>query len=57
LLSISLPQSLHSMSMSQLVVLGPQPGPGRVADLVAKHQTNLEKVFLDIVGYQLSPAS
>ena len=29
---------------------------GRVADLVAKHHaTNLEKVFLDIVGYQSSP--
>ena len=25
---------------------------GRVADLVAKHQANLEKVFLDIIGYQ-----
>ena len=25
---------------------------GRVADLVARHQSNLEKVFLDIVGYQ-----
>jgi ABC-2 type transport system ATP-binding protein len=25
---------------------------GRVADLTAKHQTSLEKVFLDIIGYQ-----
>jgi ABC-2 type transport system ATP-binding protein len=25
---------------------------GRVADLVEKHQANLEKVFLDIIGYQ-----
>ncbi len=25
---------------------------GRVADLVEKHQSNLEKVFLDIIGYQ-----
>jgi len=25
---------------------------GRVSDLVAEHQSNLEKVFLDIIGYQ-----
>src|SRR6202142_2445467 len=25
---------------------------GRVTDLVARHQTNLEKIFLDIIGYQ-----
>jgi len=25
---------------------------GRVADLVAQHQANLEKIFLDIIGYQ-----
>ena len=25
---------------------------GRVADLVEKHQANLEKIFLDIIGYQ-----
>lgn len=25
---------------------------GKVSDLVAKHQANLEKVFLDIIGYQ-----
>jgi ABC-2 type transport system ATP-binding protein len=25
---------------------------GRVSDLVAQHQSNLEKVFLDIIGYQ-----
>jgi len=25
---------------------------GRVADLVEKHQSNLEKIFLDIIGYQ-----
>ena len=30
---------------------------GRVADLVAKHQANLEKVFLDIIGYQPQLAS
>src|SRR5512146_1545659 len=30
---------------------------GRVADLVAKHQANLEKIFLDIIGYQPSLAS
>ena len=25
---------------------------GRVADLVAHHQANLEKIFLNIIGYQ-----
>lgn len=30
---------------------------GRVADLVQKYQANLEKVFLDIVGYQPSTVS
>src|SRR5688572_22829703 len=30
---------------------------GRVADLVAKYQANLEKVFLDIIGYQPQLAS
>ena len=25
---------------------------GRVNDLVAQHQCNLEKVFLNIIGYQ-----
>ena len=25
---------------------------GRVSDLVARHQSNLEKIFLDIIGYQ-----
>ena len=25
---------------------------GRVSDLVAKHQSNLEKIFLDIIGYK-----
>jgi len=25
---------------------------GRVADLLEKHQTNLEQIFLKIVGYQ-----
>ncbi len=25
---------------------------GRVGDLVARHQSNLEKIFLDIIGYQ-----
>jgi ABC-2 type transport system ATP-binding protein len=24
---------------------------GRVADLVAKHQSNLEQIFLNIIGY------
>jgi ABC-type methionine transport system ATPase subunit len=28
---------------------------GRVSDLVAQHQSNLEKAFLDIVGYQPRP--
>jgi len=30
---------------------------GRVSDLVARHQANLEKAFLDIIGYQTSSAS
>jgi len=30
---------------------------GRVSDLVAQHQANLEKAFLDIIGYQTQPAS
>lgn len=30
---------------------------GRVADLVAQHQCDLEKVFLNIVGYQPEPVS
>jgi ABC-2 type transport system ATP-binding protein len=30
---------------------------GRVADLVEKHQANLEKIFLDIIGYQPGLAS
>ena len=25
---------------------------GRVADLVQQHQANLEKIFLNIIGYQ-----
>jgi hypothetical protein len=25
---------------------------GRVADLVEKHQANLEKIFLKIIGYE-----
>jgi ABC-2 type transport system ATP-binding protein len=25
---------------------------GRVTDLVAQHQANLEKIFLNIIGYQ-----
>lgn len=29
---------------------------GRVADLVEKHQANLERIFLDIIGYQPQPA-
>src|SRR6516225_5401584 len=29
---------------------------GRVADLVQKHNTNLENIFLNIIGYQPSPA-
>jgi ABC-2 type transport system ATP-binding protein len=29
---------------------------GRVADLVEKHQSNLEKIFLDIIGYSAEPA-
>jgi ABC-2 type transport system ATP-binding protein len=29
---------------------------GRVADLVEKHQANLEKIFLNIIGYQPQPA-
>jgi len=27
-------------------------GVGRVSDLVAQHHANLEKAFLDIIGYQ-----
>jgi ABC-2 type transport system ATP-binding protein len=30
---------------------------GRVSDLVARHQANLEKAFLDIIGYPSQPAS
>jgi ABC-2 type transport system ATP-binding protein len=30
---------------------------GRVSDLVAQHQANLEKAFLDIIGYQTQSAS
>jgi len=30
---------------------------GRVSDLVAQHHSNLEKAFLDIIGYQTSSAS
>jgi ABC-2 type transport system ATP-binding protein len=30
---------------------------GRVSDLIAKHQSNLEKAFLDIIGYQPQSAS
>ncbi len=30
---------------------------GSVADLVERHQANLEKVFLDIIGYQPQPVS
>ena len=30
---------------------------GRVSDLVARHQANLEKAFLDIIGYQTQSAS
>src|ERR1035437_5912252 len=30
---------------------------GRVSDLVAQHQSNLEKAFLDIIGYQTQSAS
>jgi ABC-2 type transport system ATP-binding protein len=30
---------------------------GRVSDLMAQHQANLEKAFLDIIGYQTQPAS
>jgi len=30
---------------------------GRVADLVEKHQANLERIFLDIIGYQPQPAA
>ena len=30
---------------------------GRVDELVAQHGANLEKVFLDIIGYQSQPAS
>jgi ABC-2 type transport system ATP-binding protein len=30
---------------------------GRVSDLVAQHQANLEKAFLDIIGYQSSSTS
>src|SRR6202142_1226152 len=29
----------------------------RVSDLVARHQSNLEKIFLDIIGYQTQSAS
>jgi ABC-2 type transport system ATP-binding protein len=29
---------------------------GRVADLVEKHQANLERIFLNIIGYQAQPA-
>jgi ABC-2 type transport system ATP-binding protein len=28
---------------------------GKVSDLIAQHQTNLEQVFLNIVGYQAQP--
>jgi ABC-2 type transport system ATP-binding protein len=27
---------------------------GRVTDLIAKYQTNLEQIFLKIIGYQTS---
>lgn len=30
---------------------------GRVADLVMKHEANLEQIFLNIIGYQPQPAS
>ncbi len=30
---------------------------GRVADLVEKHQANLERIFLDIIGYQPQAAA
>jgi len=30
---------------------------GRVADLVAQHQANLEQIFLNIIGYQPQPAA
>jgi ABC-2 type transport system ATP-binding protein len=30
---------------------------GRVSDLVAQHHSNLEKAFLDIIGYQTQSAS
>jgi ABC-type Na+ transport system ATPase subunit NatA len=30
---------------------------GRVADLVERHQANLERIFLDIIGYQPEPSA
>jgi ABC-2 type transport system ATP-binding protein len=30
---------------------------GRVADLVEKHQANLERIFLNIIGYQAQPST
>ena len=30
---------------------------GRVADLVEKHQANLEQIFLKIIGYQAQPSA
>ncbi len=30
---------------------------GRVADLVEQHQANLERIFLDIIGYQPEPSA
>jgi ABC-type methionine transport system ATPase subunit len=30
---------------------------GRVSDLTAQHQSNLEKAFLNIIGYQPQAAS
>ena len=30
---------------------------GRVADLVAQHQANLERIFLNIIGYQPQPSA
>src|SRR5437867_3127331 len=35
-----------------IINLGELKVEGRVADLVAQHQANLEKIFLNIIGYQ-----
>src|SRR5512135_327895 len=35
-----------------IINLGELKVEGRVADLIQKHQANLEKIFLDIIGYE-----